>query len=184
MVVLRRHLSLDGRDALVIVFYAGLPFDPSYGVGTLRHLRNPSKFPQPLALDHSAIGFTWHRDGKPIAYALNGHKADQFGHQADPFSVEIATSRVDRDGSGYRLSLATPTVEGKPIRAEFRFFPAASTEPIERNLGRRCPPPLDPRRQRLPGGGKASIDRRGLGRPSKAGATTTTTPGPKTCRSR
>ncbi len=40
-------ISDDGRDALVIVWYAGLPFDPSYGVATLRHLRNPSKYPQP-----------------------------------------------------------------------------------------------------------------------------------------
>ena len=125
----------DGRDALVIVWYAGLPFDPSYGVATLRHLRNPSKYPQPRALDHSAIGFSWYRDGKPIAYALNGHKADQFRHQSDPFAVEVATNRVERDGSGYKLTIATPTVDGRPIRAEIHFKPADSTEPFERDLG-------------------------------------------------
>jgi carotenoid 1,2-hydratase len=128
-------ISDDGRDALVIVWYAGLPFDPSYGVATLRHLRNPSKYPQPRAIDHSAIGFSWYRDGKAIAYALNGHKADRFRHQAEPFAVEVATSRVERDGEGYRLTIATPTAEGRPIRAEIRFKPADSTEPFERDLG-------------------------------------------------
>ena len=128
-------ISNDGRDALVIVWYAGLPFDPSYGVATLRHLRDPSKYPQPRALDHSAIGFSWYRDGKPIAYALNGHKAEHFRHQAEPFVVEVATSRVERNGSGYNLTVATPTVEGRPIHAEIRFRPADSTEPFERDLG-------------------------------------------------
>ena len=128
-------ISDDGRDALVIVWYAGLPFDPSYGVATLRHLKDPSKYPQPRALDHSAIGFSWYRDGKPIAYALNGHKADRFRHQAGPFAVEVATSRVERDGSGYTLTVATPTVDGRPIRAEIRFRPADATEPFERDLG-------------------------------------------------
>ncbi len=128
-------ISDDGRDAIVIVWYAGLPFDPAYGVATLRHLRNPAKYPQPRALDHSAIGFSWYRDGKTIAYALNGFKADRFRHQAGPFAVEVDTSRVERDEEGYRLTIATPSVEGRPIRAEFRFKPADSTEPFERDLG-------------------------------------------------
>jgi carotenoid 1,2-hydratase len=128
-------ISDDGRDAIVVVWYAGLPFDPSYGVATLRHLKDPARYPQPRALDHSAIGFSWYRDGKPIAYALNGYKADRFRHQADPFAVEVASSRVERDGEGYKLTVATPTVEGRPIRAEFRFRPADSTEPFERDLG-------------------------------------------------
>lgn len=128
-------ISDDGRDALVIVWYAGLPFDPAYGVATLRHLRDPSKCPQPRALDHSAIGFSWYRDGKTIAYALNGYQADRFQHQAGPFAVDISTNRVERDGSGYRLTIATPTVEGRPIRAEILFRPADSTEPFERDLG-------------------------------------------------
>ncbi len=128
-------LGDDGRDALVIVWYAGLPFDPSYGVPTLRHLRRPDQHPAPRALDHSAIGFSWHRDGKPMAFALNGHRSDAFRHQADPFAVEVGTSRVERDGEGYRLVVATPTVEGRGIRAEVRFRPAPGTEPFERDLG-------------------------------------------------
>ncbi len=128
-------ISDDGRDALVIVFYAGLPFDPSYGVGTLRHLKDPSRNPAPRALDHSAIGLSWHRDGKPLAYALNGHDAAAFRHRAEPFAVEVGPSRFERDAEGYRLSVATPTVEGRPILAEIRFRPAAGTAPFERDLG-------------------------------------------------
>ncbi|WP_435005284.1 hypothetical protein P12x_003179 [Tundrisphaera lichenicola] len=128
-------ISDDGRDALVIVWYAGLPFDPAFGVATLRHLRNPAKYPAPRSLDHSAIGMSWYRDGKTMAYALNGFKAGSFRHQAEPFEVEIGSSRVQRDDDGYRLSIETPSVQGKPIRAELRFRPAGATEPFERDLG-------------------------------------------------
>jgi len=128
-------ISDDGRDVLVIVWYAGLPFDPSYGVGTLRHLKDPVKHPAPRALDHSAIGLSWHRDGKPLAYALNGHDSAAFRHQAKPFAVEVGSSRLERDGEGYRLSVVTPTVEGRPIVAEVRFRPAPGTEPFGRDLG-------------------------------------------------
>jgi carotenoid 1,2-hydratase len=128
-------ISDDGRDALVIVWYAGLPFDPSFGVATLRHLKDPAKYPAPRALDHSAIGLSWYRDGRTMAYALNGHRAEAFRHRADPFAVEVATSRVVRDGRGYRLTVATPSVDGKAIRAELRFRPADATEPFERDLG-------------------------------------------------
>ncbi len=129
-------ISADGRDVLVIIYYAGLPFDPSYGVAAIRHVRNPGKYPQPNPLDHSAVGLSWHRDGKQVAYALSGHKADAFRHQADPFEVQVATSRVARDLDGtYRLTVLTPSVDGKPIRASIRFAPAAGTVPFERNLG-------------------------------------------------
>src|SRR4051812_47893297 len=128
-------ISDDGRDVLVIVWYAGLPFDPSYGVATLRHLRNPEKYPAPRALDHSAIGLSWYRDGKTMAYALNGHRVDSFRHQAEPFAVEVANSRVDRDAEGYRLTVVTPSVANKPIRAELQFRPAEATEAFERDLG-------------------------------------------------
>ena len=129
-------ISADGRDVLVIIFYAGLPFDPSYGVAAIRHVRNPDKYPRPNPLDHSAVGLSWHRDGKQVAYALSGHKASAFRHQADPFTVEVATSRLVRDADGsYRLTVLTPSVDGKPIRASIRFTPAAGTEPFERNLG-------------------------------------------------
>ena len=129
-------MSADGRDVLVIIFYAGLPFDPSYGVAAIRHARNPGKYPRPNPLDHAAIGLSWHRDGKQVAYALSGHKADAFKYQADPFEVRVATSRVARDADGsYRLTVLTPSVDGKPIRAAIRFAPAAGTVPLERNLG-------------------------------------------------
>ena len=129
-------ISADGRDVLVIIFYAGLPFDPSYGVAAIRHVRNPAKYPKPNPLDHSAIGLSWHRDGKQVAYALSGHKADAFRHQADPFEIQIATSRVVRNPDGsYRLTVLTPSVDGKRIRASICFTPTAGTEPFERNLG-------------------------------------------------
>ncbi len=129
-------ISEDTRDMLVVIFYAGLPFDPSYGVAAIRHVKDPSKYPCPDALDHSAVGLSWYRDGKLVAYALSGHKARDFKHQADPFQVRVGTSRVVRDPDGtYRLTVLTPSVDGVPIRASIRFTPAEGTEPFERNLG-------------------------------------------------
>ena len=129
-------ISADGRDALVIVWYAGLPFDPAYGVAAIRHEQQPDRYPAPKALDHAAIGLSWYRDGKTVAYALNAYRADAFAHQPDPWSVAVGDSRVDRDGNGYRLSVRTPAVDGKtPIRALLRFQPAGGTEAHECDLG-------------------------------------------------
>lgn len=129
-------ISDDGADALVIVWYAGLPFDPDYGVGTLRHLENPGNFEAPHPLDHCAIGISWYRGGKTLAYALNGFRRGDFAHDSDPFAVRVAGNRLVREEGGYRLTLDTPAVVGKHrIRAELRFRPAPGCEPFERDLG-------------------------------------------------
>lgn len=136
-------LSADGRDALVIVWYAGLPFDPAYGVGTLKHLRQPARYPAPRALDHSAIGVSWYRDGKTIAYALNGYRSGDFRYEASPLSIRIAGCTLDRDDRGYRLQLETPAVDGRStIRADLRFDPAPDTASMESDLGTSAHPHL------------------------------------------
>ncbi len=129
-------LSEDGRDALVIIWYCGLPFDPDYGRSTFRHLRDPARHPSPRAVDHAAIGLSWYRDGKTVAYALNAHPAEAFAHQPKPFSVAVGASRVEREISGYALKVETPAVDGRhQVAAELRFLPARATLPVERNLG-------------------------------------------------
>ncbi len=129
-------ISDDGRDAVVVVWYAGLPFDPDYGVATLRHLKNPTAHPAPTALDHCAIGFSWYHDGKTAAYALNGFRSGDFTHAPEPFVVAIAGNRLDRDGRDYCLTVATPAVDGKHrIAAELRFRPAPASESLEQDLG-------------------------------------------------
>ena len=129
-------ISDDGRDALVVVWYAGLPFDPEYGVGTLRHLKDPARHPAPRSLDHSAIGVSWYRDGKTVAYALNAYRAKAFAHRAEPFAVAVAENHVARDEDGYQLAVETPAVDGKSlIWARLGFRPAGGTEPLERDLG-------------------------------------------------
>lgn len=129
-------VSADGRDALAIVWYAGLPFDPAYGVASLRHLSAPGRYPKPNPLDHCAIGVGVYRDGKTIGYALNSFRASSFSHRAEPFSVEVAGNRLDRRTYGYRLHVDTPSVDGKtPIRMTLRFAPASATIPLERDFG-------------------------------------------------
>ena len=136
-------ISDDGRDALVIVWYAGLPFDPEYGVGTLRHLKDPARFPAPKALDHCAIGFSWYRDGKTMAYALNAYRSGDFSCNAQPWTVDVAGNHLIRDSEGYVLDLDTPAVDGvHRINAKLGFRPVAGTEPLERDLGRPDAPHL------------------------------------------
>ena len=130
-------ISADGRDVLVVVWYVGLPFDPSYGVAALRHLKDPVRYPQPNALDHCAIGFSLHRDGKLSAYALNAFGAPSFAHEHEPFKIEVDGNRLERDSGGYSLKVATPAVDGKTrIEARLRFRPAPETTPFAINLGR------------------------------------------------
>ena len=134
-------ISDDGETALVIVWYAGLPFDPAYGVATLRHLRDPARHPAPNPLDHAAIGLSLYRRGKTAIYALNRYPAAAFVHEAGPFSVAVARSRVDRDASGYALHVETPAQDGRrSILADLRFTPAPGTTPLERDLGGRGGP--------------------------------------------
>lgn len=126
----------DGRDALVVVWYAALPFDPAYGVATLKWLRDPARRPPPWPRDHCAIGLSWYRDGKTLAYALNAFRRDAFRCQVDPFQVEVAGCRLLRDEGVYRLGVDTPAVDGRHrIVADLEFRPAGGTVPFERDLG-------------------------------------------------
>ena len=131
-------ISDDGEYALVIVWYAGLPFDPDYGLATLRHLRNPARYPAPDPLDHTAIGLSLYHRGKTVAYALNRYGADRFRHSAEPFSIEVGKRQFDRESGGYHLHVETPAQDGRRlILADLTFTPASATESIERNLGAR-----------------------------------------------
>lgn len=133
-------ISDDGGLALVVVWYAGLPFDPAYGLAVKRHLNAPARHPAPDPFDHSAVGLSLYRDGKTIAYALNRYPADRFAHRPEPFSVGVAKSRFDRDASGYSLHVETPARDGRPLVADLRFTPAPGTEPLEREIGGRGGP--------------------------------------------
>jgi carotenoid 1,2-hydratase len=129
-------ISDDGEYALVIVWYAGLPFDPDYGLAALRHRRYPRRYPAPNPLDHSAIGLSLYRRGKTVAYALNRYPAHRFAFEASPFAVQLARSRFERSASTYRLHVETPAVDGRRnIVADLSFTPAARTESLERELG-------------------------------------------------
>lgn len=137
-------VSDDRRDVLVLIWFAALPFDPLYGLATLRHQNKPIQHPAPRPLDHCAINLNWYRDGRLIAYALNSHSAIRFEHQADPFRVSISGNSMARDERGnYRLQVRTPSVDGRnQVEAELRFTPKPGSEPIERNLGSEDAPHL------------------------------------------
>ena len=127
----------DGEYALVAVWYAGLPFDPSYGLAARRYLADPARHPAPDPLDHAAIGFSLYRRGKTAAYALNRYPADRWSTVAEPFAVSLAGSQASRGADGsYRLEVDTPSQDGKrSIRADLTFRPAPGTRPIARDFG-------------------------------------------------
>jgi carotenoid 1,2-hydratase len=136
-------ISDDGRDSLVVVWYSALPFDPEYGLASLRHIQNPVKHPKPDPLNHCAIGFSWYRDGKTVAYALNRFRNGQFSHTIDPQSgLNLAVHKNiltrTKDGS-YKLVVDTPALSvgpgSKPIKAELSFKPASITDGWEKDLG-------------------------------------------------
>jgi carotenoid 1,2-hydratase len=136
-------LGRDGRDALVLVWYAGLPFDPSYGVAALRHRKDPRRRPAPHPLDHAAVGLSWYRDGRTLAYALNAFPRSAFSCRDEPFRLDIAGNALERDGRGYRLRVETPAVDGRStIEADLTFAPTPGTEPLERDLGQGGSPHL------------------------------------------
>jgi len=137
-------ISDDGRDALVAVWYAGLPFDPAYGVAALKHGRAPHRHQAPHPLDHCALGLSWYHEGKPVAYALNAYKRDRFNHRSEPFGVSVAANHLTRQADGqYRLEFETPAVDGRrKIQGELTFTPTAGTRPIERDLGHAGSPHL------------------------------------------
>ena len=128
--------SHDQRDALVLVWYVGLPFDPRYGVASIKHLDDPGRHPQPNSLDHCAVGISWYRDGKTVAYALNSFQSHSFHHQEQPFAMEIDGNRIDRVDGGYSLRVLTPDVTGsRRIEATLRFHPVAGSQPWETCFG-------------------------------------------------
>jgi len=136
-------ISDDGRDALVMVWYAALPFDPDYGLASLRHIRQPDRFPRPDPLEHCAVGFSWYRDGKTVAYALNRFNQSHFSHDLTDKSLklDVHSNRLTRDPSGfYKLSMQTPAltygpVPAKSIQAEIEFRNIGPVEGWEKDLG-------------------------------------------------
>lgn len=129
-------ISEDGRDVVVIVWYVGLPFDPKYSMQALRHYRHPERVPGPRPLDFSAIGFSWYRDGKTVAYALNHYDAEAVEICNNPVHVKIGPTSFRTDRGVYHLILKTPGVDGRSeISADLRFEPASRAEPFERDLG-------------------------------------------------
>ena len=114
-------ISDDGRDAIVLVWYSALPFDPAYGVASLRHIRQPDLFPKPHPLDHCAIGFSWYRDGKTMAYALNSWNRDHFSHDLNQKGLELSVGRNSlnrQSDNSYRLQINTPILGFRSKRAQ------------------------------------------------------------------
>jgi carotenoid 1,2-hydratase len=133
-------ISDDGRDAFVVVWYATLPFDPVYGLGSLRHISQPDRYPKPDPLDHCAIGFSWYRDGKTMAYALNAFERDHFSHRIDHAGLNLRVSRnsLTRDNQNtYLLNVETPVlgIGKKTAEIQLEFKPKSSLTSWERNLG-------------------------------------------------
>ena len=181
----------DGEHALVIVWYAGLPFDPDYGVGDPPPPERPRPIPRPDPLDHAAIGLSLYRAGKTVAYALNRYPAatgSPIGPSRSRSPWRGAGSTAT--GAGYRLHVETPARDGRrTIRADLTLHPgrgrpsrsnATSAAGAGRITGswRR---PIAGSRGRSPWTARrlrARLPRPGLSRPQRRGRGDLASPGP------
>ncbi len=143
-------VSDDGLDAVVAIFFVGIPFDPRYGVAALRHSKNPARFPAPDPLDHIAVSLNWYRSrgatwkrsgrGKPLprvqGYSLRSYGRSDFSIQPDPFRIQVDQCHVSRDATGYKLVASVPDLESnRTFTIDLNFRQAPQTESFELNLG-------------------------------------------------
>ena len=137
MVVLRRDLLRRSRRAGGGLVRGATLRSPVRDGPLVATQRDPSRYPAPNPLDFCAIGLSHYRDGRTVSYALNAHRGNAFRHQAEPFSVAVADSTLQRDDEGYTLRVRTPSREGRcRIVANLRFHRPASRRPaFERDLG-------------------------------------------------
>lgn len=135
-------ISDDGDDALVLIWFAALPFDPAYGMAVKRHLAAPGRYEAPHPHDHCAINVSWYHKGRLAAYALNRYSKGAFEHRPDPFAISVAGNRLERDRCGYALHVETPALGGGRLAVDLRFVPAPESQPFERDLGTPASPHL------------------------------------------
>ena len=116
----------DGRTALVLIWFAGLPFSPDY-------LTEHEKGRKPQALDHAALFAAVYRDGRQIAYALNRHDRSQFEASRNEPSVRVGGSaaRWNAEAGRFDLSLDVPLrIGGDRLRGELTFTPSIAPEAL------------------------------------------------------
>jgi carotenoid 1,2-hydratase len=116
-------LSLDGRDALVIIFLTNFVFSPRYNRAVMESLRQPQTAHGIVSFPAVAVCF--YRDGRPLFRALNEYAPDDF--QADamqPFCrIGQNSFRLIESGSEtrYELNIETTLRRSRSLRARLEW---------------------------------------------------------------
>jgi carotenoid 1,2-hydratase len=119
-------VAADGRTALVLIWFAGLPFSPDY-------LTDHERGRRPRALDHTALFAAVYRDGRQIAYALNRHHASDFDASRNEPNVRVGQSeaRWNAGAGRFELSLDIPLLlGGDRLEGALCFTPTVAADAL------------------------------------------------------
>lgn len=118
-------LSTDGRTAIVLIWFVGLPFSPDY-------LTDHERGKRPPALDHVALFAAVYRGGRQICYALNRYPRDAFEASRDRLAVRVGPNVVEaRDGSVVARFDVPLLLGGSRLVGELDVRPRTSALPID-----------------------------------------------------
>jgi carotenoid 1,2-hydratase len=123
-------LSNDGAVAIVVIWFASLPFSPDY-------LTRYERGERPDPRDYAAMFVGVYRLGRPIAYALDTYRRSDFEGPGDQFRMRIGNNTLSPIGqSGSRLDLDLPVLcDNPPLLRSGRLEAALTVSPDAAPLG-------------------------------------------------
>ena len=114
-------VSADGKMALVIIFYEGIPFSPRYA-DALKNGEAEAGRPE----YHPAVSISVYREGRPVYYSLVEYGKANYEYQENPLSVVIGRHRfervIDNGEVSYRVTLREELASGDSIDADLLFL--------------------------------------------------------------
>lgn len=117
-------ISTDGRHSLVVIFYEGNPFSPSY-INAQQGRSNEEPLPQ----NFPAVSISVYEDGNPIYYSFTEYSNEQCTFDSEHPFVKIGrhSMRAEEGGEKLRYSLhlqeALPSGDKLQVSLEFGSDP-------------------------------------------------------------
>lgn len=113
-------ISYDGRTALVIIFYEGIPFSPQYN-RAIQNVNNRQASPE----YYPAVSISIYHQGEPVYYSLVEYRPEDVEFHSDAVSVKIGPHRFDQqiqnDKLNYSLSLREQQPNGDALEVDLEF---------------------------------------------------------------
>ena len=122
-------MSEDGATAIVLMWFAALPFCPDYLTAYERGQR-------PKPLDHVALFAAIYHNGKQVCYALNRYDASAFAATTERLEVAIGPNRLVSRGDPNALvidmHLELPVLAGgERLAGDLNFSPTVDPHALD-----------------------------------------------------